>query len=167
VLIAAELLFILLLAIIILMVFRNEGFSVKNRLRRAKVKEYLGQNDRRQYPRFAQSLEVKYSVMKRQDSKNYNGKTMDISKGGVKLILDEKLSSGVLLALKIALPNPGHMVEVIGEVVWTEDASDINEESGKRFFYSGVKFSSIKDPSGKHLFDYVRLLAPGLESKGR
>ena len=163
-LIVFEFLFILLLAIVLAMIFKNEGFSLKNRPRQAKLEEYWDGKNRRQHPRFTKSLEVVYSIMKRRPSKTAAGKTVDISEGGAKLVLDEKLLPGTAINLKILLPGSSQAIETAGEVVWTEDASNIKEPSGKRFFYSGIKFSTVKEPSGNHLLDFIRSLVPSLET---
>ncbi len=163
-LIAVELIFILFLAAVLIMLFKTDGLSVKNRFRQAKLEKCWSGKNRRQHPRFAQSLAVLYSVVKRQGSGNAAGKTKDISEGGVRLILDEKLPIGASLNLKISLPDSTQPAEVGGDVVWTEDAPEIHEPSGKRFFYSGIKFSSINKPSGKYLIDYIRSIAPIHES---
>ena len=159
-LIAAEGLFILLIVIILVMVFKMDGFSSKNRRRKASVKEYWGGKDRRQHQRFAQSLEVAYSVIKKDGQLNAGGKTVDISEGGAKLLLDEKLPQGMRISLKIALPTARYMVEMAGDVMWTEDASDIQDPSGKRFFYSGIKFSTAEESSGNPLSNFIRSLTP-------
>ena len=158
------LLFILLLAAVLVTLFKIDGFSVKNSFRQARLEQYAGGKERRQHSRVTQCLQVVYSVMKKALPNTANGKTMDISEGGLKLLLDEKLPLGSFLNLKISLPGSAQPAEVSGSVVWTEDAPDIKDPSGKRFFYSGIKFTSIKDPSGKKFLDYVRSLIPGRKS---
>ncbi len=155
--IAIEFLFIFFLAAILFMVFKNDGFSEKNRARRAELEGCWAGKDRRQYPRFTKSLAITYSVVKNRIKKDDpDGKTVDISEGGVKLMLDEKLPPNTSLLIKIPIPEARQASEITGSVVWTEDAADVKESSGKRFFYSGVKFSTTKEPSGKYLIDYIR-----------
>jgi hypothetical protein len=162
-LIAAEGLFILLLVIILFMVFNLDGFSARGRRRAASVKEYWCGKDRREHPRFTQSLEVSYSVIKGQVITNAGGKTVDISEGGAKLLLDEKLPQGMRVSLKISIPTARHMVEMTGDVMWTEDALDIQDPSGKRFFYSGIKFSTAQESSGNPLGSFIRSLTPRIK----
>ena len=164
-LIAIELLFILLLAIVLFMLFKSEGLALKNKGPKAKIEECWRGDDRRQYPRFTESLGVAYSIVKNHTVKNATGKTINISEGGAKLLLDEKLPPKTFINLKISLSGSGGTAEAIGDVVWTEDAVDIKDPSGKRFFYSGIKFSSIKDPSGNKLINYVRSLTKGQKSQ--
>jgi len=163
VLIAAEILFVLILVAVLVMLSKVDGFSLKNRFRRAKLERCWGGKERRQHPRFSQSLEVAYSVIKKACLKNCGGNTLDVSEGGLRLILEEKLSLGSILNLRISIPGLGQPAEAIGEVVWTEDAKNTEDPSGKRLFYSGVKFSFMKDPPGRQFVDYLRSLAPRQE----
>ena len=162
-LIAIELLFILLLAIVLFMVFKNEGFSAKNR-RQARVAECWSGKDRRQHPRFTQSLGVAYSVIKGSPTKSASGKTVDISEGGMKLLLDEKLPQGAHVSLNILLSDTGEVAEMAGDVMWTEDASDASDPSGKRLFYSGIKFSAAKEPSSNSFISFIRSFTPSLKT---
>ncbi len=159
----AELLFIVLLVAILYLIFKYDGFSSRNRSRQCKIEECWSGRERRQHPRFAQSIAISYSVMKKRISNGISGKTVDISEGGAKLVLDEKLPIGASLLLKILVPGSGLTAEISGDVVWTEDASEIQESSGKRYFYSGVKFSSIKEPAGKHFIDFIRSIGQKIE----
>jgi hypothetical protein len=163
VLIAVEILFILLLAGMLFMLFKNEGVSLKNGFRRAKIENCWSGTNRRQHPRFTHSMEVAYSIVKKNQSKNSHGKTVDISEGGIKLVLDEKLPPGTFVNLKIAIPSARGPAELSGEIMWTEDAPGITDPSNKRFFYSGVKFYSPKEPAGKPLIDFIHSLAPSVE----
>lgn len=155
-LIAFELLFIIFLAVVLFMILKNEGLSVSGRTRKARVEGYWAGKDRRQHPRFTKVLIVEYSVLKFQLLESAKAQTVDISEGGAKIMLDEKLPAGTTLALKIHIPETGRTTEIAGDVVWTVDASEINDTSGKRFFYSGIKFSTAKEPSGKDLISYIR-----------
>ena len=163
-LIALELIFIFILAAVLIMIFKTDGISLRNRLRQARLEKCWSGKDRRQHPRFPQSLTVVYSVTKKQPPASSGAKTKDVSEGGIRLVLDEKLPIGAYINLKISLPDSTQPAEVSGNVIWTEDAPDIKEPSGKRFFYSGIKFSSIKEPSGSYLIGYIRSIAQEKES---
>ena len=158
-LIAVEILFVLLLVAVLAMIFKKEGLSLKNKLHKAKIEGCWDGENRRQHSRVDKSLGVVYTVVKNHTAKNFAGKTINISEGGVKLILDEKFPPNTSLSLKISISDTGETAEVAGTVVWTEDATDIEDPSGKRFFYSGIKFSSAKSPSGDNLTDYICSLA--------
>lgn len=152
-----ELLFIVLLAMVLLMLYKAEHFSTNNLRPQARVEEYWDGRDRREHIRFKRDLDVTYIVEKRTHLKA-NGKSVDISEGGLKLLLSEKLAKGTLMDLIIELPGSKEMIEVEGEVAWSEEAK-VKDDSGKRYFHSGVKFSAIKEPSGRGLVDYINSLA--------
>jgi len=152
-----ELLFIVFLVMVLYTLYGNERLSVKRLLPHAFIEEFWGGKERRQHVRFEKNLDVNYTVVKKSHLKN-NGRTVNISEGGMKLILDEKLPKGAILDLKISLPNPGKAIEIEGEVVWSEEAEGSDPE-GKKNFCSGIRFTGIKEPSGLHLPDYIRFIA--------
>ena len=151
--------FLVLLSITLMMLWGHERIATKRVTPRAKIEECWDGEERRSHERFNKDLEVEYSVRKRPHLKN--GRTVDLSKGGVKLLLDEKLPKGAVMGLKVYITEERRTVEVEAEVVWTNDA-DKKDPSGKRFFFSGLKFITIKEPAGIHLSEYLT----HLESKG-
>lgn len=151
--------FLILLAITLSMLWAHEKIATRKVTPRAKIEEYWNGEERRSYERFNKDLEIEYSVEKSPRLKN--SRTVDLSKGGIKLLLDEKLPKGAILDLKIHIPERKQTIEAETEVVWTSDAEG-NDSSGKRFFLSGLKFIAVKEPSGIHLSEYLTLL----KSKG-
>ena len=154
-----ELLFIILLIAILFMVYKNEYISLKRAEPHGMAEEYWDRKERRKHTRFKKALGVNYSVRKKPRCDN-PGKTADISEGGIKLLLSEKLQKGTVLDLKIPLSSPSQTVEAVGEVMWSEETQQ-KDISGKRLFYSGVMFRASHDPSYKFLIRYVRSLQPG------
>lgn len=157
-LIVAELLFIGLLSIMFFMIYKNEKASAKRSVPRAKAEEYWDGIERRRHVRFKKAVELTYTIEKRPHLKQT--KTVDISEGGLKLVLAEKLAVGAIVDLRMTLPGSekNTEVEVEGEVVWSSDAK-AEEGSGKRLFYSGIKFFAIPEPSATDLISYVMSLA--------
>ena len=151
--------FLILLSITLTMLWAHERISSKKVVPHARIEEYWKGEDRRSHTRFKKGLEVEYGVEKRPHLKN--GLTVDLSKGGLKLLLDEKLSKGEILDIKIFVPEKNRAIEVEAQIVWTLDA-DVKDPSGKRFFHSGVKFTAVREPSGAHLSQYLSYL----ENKG-
>jgi len=157
-----ELLFIVLLAMILFMIYANERSTGKRLLPFATIEEYWSGAERRQHVRFNKTLVVTY-IVKKKPGRDSNGKTVDISEGGMKLLLEEKLPKGTILLLKIDLPDIKKIAELEGQVVWSED-SESKGQSDKRFFCCGLKFCHIKEPSGWHLIDYIHSMATGLSA---
>ena len=149
--------FMLLLSMILYMLYRNEFTASKNNRHHAKIEEYWAGSERRKYNRFKKTLDVVY-VVEKKPHLNSNGHTIDISEGGMRLVLDEKLPKGAIMDFKILIPGSSQDAEVEGEVVWCEEAK-YDEASGKRHFCHGIKFLAVKEPSGKHLSDYIRSIS--------
>lgn len=152
-----ELLFIVFLVMVLYTLYGNERLSVKRLLPHAFIEEFWGGKERRHHVRFEKSLDVNYAVVRKPHLKD-NGTTVNISEGGMKLALAEKLSKGAILDLKISLPNQNQTIEIEGEVVWSEESAETDSD-GKKIFCSGIRFAGIKEPSGVHLSDYIRSIA--------
>lgn len=148
--------FLVLLSIMLVMLWKHESLSLKRLIPRAKVEEYWSGEERRQEMRFKDDIELEYNIEKK--SRFKNGKGIDISGGGMKLMLDEKLPNGAIMHLKFYAPGRKEAIEVEGEVVWTKE-TEAEDLSGKRFFRSGIKFIGVKEFSGTYLRQYVASLA--------
>lgn len=151
--------FLTLLSITLTMLWAHEKIVAKKVVPIARVQEYWNGDDRRLHARFDKELEVEYSVEKRPHLKN--GSTVNLSNGGAKLLLDEKLPVGAIMDMKLHIPERRQTVEVEAEVVWTKDV-ERKDPAGKRYFHSGLKFIALKEPSGTNLSQYLI----HLESKG-
>ena len=152
---AVEVLFIILMTVILFIFYVNERSSGRKNLPRAAMEECWSGKERRQHIRFKKNLEVNYLVRKRSRVK-ISGRTVDVSQGGMKLCLSEKLAKGTVLELMVNIPDVKKAAVLEGEVVWSEDAGDDSE--GRRAFYSGVMFISAKDPSHIPLIEYIKSL---------
>jgi hypothetical protein len=154
-LLLVEFLFILILSMILFMIYRKERVSSKNNSCLASVEEFWAGKERRKHVRFQKSFDVVYSLEKHSHLKN-NCRMMDISEGGMKILIDQKLEKGAVMDLKVSLGDGSSQpAEVEGEIMWSEESKDPGP-SGKRMFYSGVKFLAIKEGHGKRLADYLR-----------
>jgi c-di-GMP-binding flagellar brake protein YcgR len=151
--------FLAVLSMTLLMLWAHERAVNKKTVLRAQVEESWHGEDRRKHRRFKNNFDVEYSVEKKNHFKN--GQSADISEGGLGLLLDEKLSQGLILHLKLAVPGAKKMIEAEGEVIWTNDVDD-KGSSGRRFFRAGIKFVAIKEPYSGYLSEYLR----SLESDG-
>src|SRR3989338_7277335 len=152
-----ELLFIVLLSMVLFMLYKNERASSARFVPHAKLEEYWNGSERRRCGRFQKDLEVNYLVEKKPHLKN--GRALDISEGGLKLLLDEKPAVGTILDLKITLPGSKEMAEIEGEVAWAEEAKASPPASGtlsdKRQFRVGVRFLAVKGTSARELAKYI------------
>ena len=144
-----------LLSLTLIMLWGHERLSLKKLIPRAKVEECWVGQERRQHARFENDIEIEYNIEKRPRLKN--GKCINISQGGMKLTLDEKLPNGAIIDLKIHTSEKNKTIEVEGEVVWTNESEE-RDPQGKRFFHSGIKFICIKEPAEMRLCDYIASL---------
>lgn len=89
--------------------------------------------ERRESPRLSICVEV---GAKHGDLSPIKAKSLDISTGGIRLLLPEDLPIGNTLELQMNLPFP--LVLARGEVVWKKE---IQAETG-RLFQTGVQLSA-------------------------
>lgn len=161
-----EISFIILMAAILAMLVSHERKFRKEHLSRATVQEYWNGKERRRYVRFKKTLEVTYTLRKNSQVRSA-GKVVDVSEGGMKLLLDEKLTNDTLLDLHLNLPDSRGPIRVTGKIVWLEECAQQDKthhpnsdaSSCKRFFYAGLQFLPIIEPAGRDLIRYIRSLA--------
>lgn len=147
--------FLALLSATLFMLWAHERIHIKKITPHASIEECWDGSNRRGHPRFKNKIEVEYSVEKKARLKS--AKSVNISQGGMKLLMDEKLQNGTVIDLKIEVPETRKIIEVEGEVVWSKDF-EIKDPTGKRFFNTGIKFIAIKEPQGIHLSEYLAAL---------
>jgi c-di-GMP-binding flagellar brake protein YcgR len=148
-----EIIAILALFATLILLVKNEKVSSKTNAQVAKIEECWDGTERRRHVRFKKTLDVTYSVRKRSISEN--GRTVDVSEGGAKLILEEKFSKGTIIHMQIPLPELKKTVAVEAEVVWSKEADAIPVTDDKRYFQCGVKFLAIKEPPGVSFIKYI------------
>lgn len=144
--------FLILLSITLFMLWAHERMTTKKITPRAKVLEYWTGDERREHKRFDKDLEIEYTIEEKPHLKN--GRAINVSRGGMMLLIDEKLTVGYILDMKVYIPENKKFFEVEAEVVWTKDKEE-KDALGKRLFYSGVKFIAIKEPYGSHFIQYM------------
>ena len=88
--------------------------------------------ERRRFPRLPISVEV---GVKHSDLPAIKAKSFDISAGGIRLFLPEKLPKGKMMELEMDLPFP--LVVARGEVAW---AKEVETKEGI-FFQTGIDLS--------------------------
>lgn len=163
--IVVELIFIILLIAVLFMLYGNDRLTAKNSTPKAKVEEYWSGKERRKHVRFKNTMEIHY-VVKKKPFLSKNARTEDISEGGIRIVLGEKLAKGVILELRIPIPNLSRTQNVEGEVMWSEELQE-KHPSGKRLFASGIKFRALEDRSDKTLFTYIRSLPSSASGENR
>jgi uncharacterized protein (TIGR02266 family) len=74
-----------------------------------------------------------FSVGIAEGGRVYSGLVQNISEGGMFLTASRKFEPGMALRIQFALPNIEKEIQVLGEVVRTEDISDTDHGSGIQF----------------------------------
>lgn len=96
--------------------------------------------DRRVFERVPAAINVAYRV--------YGGKSKfktiskDISGGGIRLSLNEKLDEGTILELEIGLPDTNRSIPALGKVAWTVEFV-VRGDSVMKYYDTGIEFIRI------------------------
>ena len=98
--------------------------------------------ERRRYPRVNDCLRINYQMAN--DVPHANCVTRDISAGGIRLNLYQKVQIGTVLKLGIDLRDHDDLAWAIGKVVWTKETPtrEYPYEAGIEFYFFGPAFRS-------------------------
>lgn len=148
---AVSLIILVILVFILITLFTDEKRMKAAESVNGKMTEYWNGPERRKSVRIDAALKTKYSVDKNPNQSKNDTLSKNISLGGMLLQLCEKLYPSTLLLLDIFLPDDKIPVIAKGEVVWVKELPDL-DESGRRTFDAGIKFTSI-NPKDKERLD--------------
>ena len=101
------------------------------------------QFERRAFPRFQMAIPIHFEH-ELHPHLEVAGKTLDISEGGLQVILPDGVAVGDRLRIRMHLPDPmpdakaSHVIEVVTQVVWVKAAPDA------KGCQAGLKFESIR-----------------------
>lgn len=157
------LLFVELIIIIILIsasvaLFIEEMGIKKSAVPCGIVKEYWDGEERRKAIRVNIDLFVKYSIQKKLRLK-LNGEIRDLSRKGMRLLVNEKLSDETLLFLEFDIPEDKEKISADGKVIWSSGDFDERDDAGKRVFQTGVQFINMKPDDDARLSTYINKIA--------
>ncbi len=79
------------------------------------------------------------------------GHVYDISKGGVRIELDEALDPGEVVALRLALPGAASVVEASASVVWVHDEPDDPGPRRMALQFTGFPNTADRDRLGDYI----------------
>ena len=99
--------------------------------------------EKRRHQRLDLSFSVKYFILRGSlaSEDERQGRTVNISRGGIRLVTDEELKAGSLIQMTIALPEEKAPLEGKAEVAWAEEKSG---KSGGREYHYGLQFTEFK-----------------------
>lgn len=107
------------------------------------------EGDRRRHPRVEDERPIHYRVIKK--SEEATGLNLNISAGGMLLVVQEEVPVGTFIELKFGMPPPEHPVYAIGRVVRVEK----KREGEGTVFSLGVKFTNISPEDQKRIQEHV------------
>lgn len=148
-----ELLVILILMLIWFSISREQSKAEKGSIPKATIKEFWEGLERRKSFRLHTSLKVTYIVEKKAHLK-LNGKSKNISPGGLMLEIEEKLYPNIPLKLEITIPDDRQPIFTEAEVIWVEELKDPNQNE-KRRFDIGVKFLNLSITDHDRLLNFI------------
>jgi len=96
--------------------------------------------ERRKYPRFELTLEVKYRIISIEEAFRFN-QTKNISAEGVCFESIEHLKSGVYVEMEVDLKDDKPPVSMVGEIKWSAETRPTATRDKK--YYNGVKIISM------------------------
>ena len=100
---------------------------------RKKPVKHRKNKERRKYVRISAPLKINYRIAT--DGLRSSCRSADISEGGIRFNLYQKLEIGDILKLEIYLKDSAEYLSAIGRVVWTK------ETLGKEYpFEAGIEF---------------------------
>lgn len=102
------------------------------------MKQKQSAQERRKYCRVWLPLEVSYAVVGKPSEKK-RLVTKDVSGGGMRLALEEKLNAGTLLKIELELLKEKKKIQLDARVIWLEPAPDYMECS----YEAGIEFINI------------------------
>jgi serine/threonine protein kinase len=89
----------------------------------------------------------------RKDHEPVDGRSEDISEGGLFILADRAITAGEQVTLRFALPTSGMIAQVVGSIRWIRPA-----RGGKAAL--GFEFSTLADEHRRSIAEYVRWLSP-------
>jgi len=147
---------LLLLSIVILFCILYESKRMKKeKLARGEVVGFWNERERRRFKRIKIAFEVRYEITE-------NTKVLsevlsrDVSQGGIGLIIYEKLKEGTPLRIWLNLPGRKDKLFVLGDIAWLKEVK--TEDSDKRVFYAGVRFTTVDTKTQVQFFDFIAKL---------
>jgi len=101
-----------------------------------KEKEFA---DTRKHPRFNIAIKVSYMIISDFTSTPYmygTTKTLNISEGGMCILIDDKIKVPLMIQLNIQVPQIKYPLSILGKIVWCRE-----DANGK--YIIGIKFIGL------------------------
>ena len=110
--------------------------------------------ERREFPRTALELIVRYKVLSSQEQ--VDAKTKNIGGGGVCLVTREKMPLGAYLAMDMKFPGSKKPILAGGRVIWSNESRLGPSPAGHQRFDNGIEFVQIEDVDRQRIIEHVK-----------
>lgn len=145
---------LLILGLILLVIYRNEYRLKKINDPDGDIKEYWVGSERRRTVRLEIPLQIKYTALPPHNHHDISV-THNISKGGIQMLIYEKLNLGDIINLEFNLDAQGQPIVGKGQIVWLRDAASESVNVDKRAFLAGIKFVDLKQKDEDRLSTFI------------
>lgn len=109
--------------------------------------------EKRMFERFSAPVKVKYNVMG--DGPGH-GELKDISGGGIRLALAEKLKINTLLKLSFEIPGIKDPISIHGKVVWSKEVIISGGGEKQDYYETGITFLEDDPLKLGKIFEYFK-----------
>lgn len=110
--------------------------------------------ERRKFPRLPLNVSVEYTILAHKEAENILTRSKNISAGGIRIILLEKVEPGTLLELKISFPESKDPIVSTGRVAWIDEFIVGDSKEGKAY-EAGIEFKEIDSRDREKIKKYV------------
>ena len=111
--------------------------------------------DRRRWQRlenFEGIIKVKYRIRPK-EKEDRIPPVRNICGGGIRLSLNEKLTTGTLLDLDIAMPESPNRIPAKGRVIWIQEIA-VTGQTAVRYYETGIEFIEVDPISLGKIYSY-------------
>ena len=109
-------------------------------------------SEKRMFERVMAPVKIKYSLY---GDGSGSGESRDISGGGIRLSLMEKLEEGTLLSLRFEIPGVPEEIQIQGKVVWAREVI-ISGKDERVYYDTGINFFEDNPLKLGKIFEYFR-----------
>lgn len=150
-----QIILIIILLSILILLYLDEKQKKKAKVSTGKLTQVWDGSERRRFLRVPTDIPVRYSLPKNSNNLK-NGRTKDISIGGICMTVNEKLNPKVRLCLEIESEGSPPPISAKGEVVWVKEAVEQKNAEGIRYFDIGIEFKDISPKDKERLAEFIK-----------
>ena len=153
---------IILLIVVLWICVKEEHRHRKERTPIGRVQYFWYGQERRQNERISLVFRARYRVVKNGKRDQKESLTDNLSIGGLKLLIYEKMRAGDEIDLEIDVP-PKELLKCRGKIIWVKEIHQEErgkEELGKRSFLIGVSFTQLSPQVLERLKSFINIGNP-------